>query len=170
MTAATLPTVVAADASEENPWARGWRRLRRRKGAMMGLAIVVVFVLLAVFAPLVVPYDPIATSWSAVRKPPSWAHWLGTDEVGRDVLSRVIWGARASLLAGVIPVAIALAASVWPRVRRTKIGVAVTPMAIMALDRLGPRKAASAIARIRNGTASMASTMRDSTASIQPPA
>jgi len=90
MTAATLPTVVAADASEENPWARGWRRLRRRKGAMVGLAIVVVFVLLAVFAPLVVPYDPIATSWSAVRKPPSWAHWLGTDEVGRDVLSRVI--------------------------------------------------------------------------------
>jgi len=108
MTAATLPTVVAADASEENPWARGWRRLRRRKGAMVGLAIVVVFVLLAVFAPLVVPYDPIATSWSAVRKPPSWAHWLGTDEVGRDVLSRVIWGARASLTAGLVSVGIAL--------------------------------------------------------------
>ena len=112
MTAATLPTVVAADASEENPWARGWRRLRRRTGAMVGLAIVVMFVLLAVFAPLVVPYDPIATSWSAVRKPPSWAHWLGTDEVGRDVLSRVIWGARASLLAGVVSVLISLSIGV----------------------------------------------------------
>ena len=49
-------------------------------------------------------YDPIATSWSAVRKAPSAAHWFGTDEIGRDVLSRVVWGARASLLAGVVSV------------------------------------------------------------------
>ena len=75
---------------------------------MAGLAVVALFVLVAVFAPLVAPYDPIATSWSAVRKPPSWAHWLGTDEVGRDVLSRVIWGARASLSAGLVSVGIAL--------------------------------------------------------------
>jgi len=108
MTAATLPTIMAADATEENPWARAWRRLKRRKGAMVGLVIVTLFVLLAVFAPLIVPYDPIATSWSAVRKPPSWAHWLGTDEVGRDILSRVIWGARASLSAGLVSVGIAL--------------------------------------------------------------
>jgi peptide/nickel transport system permease protein len=112
MTATTLPDVVVADASEENPWARAWRRLKRRKGAMVGLAIVVLFVLLAVFAPLVAPYDPIATSWSAVRKPPSWAHWLGTDEVGRDVLSRIIWGARASLSAGLVSVGIALGVGV----------------------------------------------------------
>ena len=75
---------------------------------MAGLVVVVLFVLVAVFAPLVAPYDPIATSWSAVRKPPSWAHWLGTDEVGRDVLSRIIWGARASLSAGLVSVGIAL--------------------------------------------------------------
>ena len=48
------------------------------------------------------PYDPAATSWSLIRKAPSWAHWMGTDENGRDVLARVIWGARASLLAGVV--------------------------------------------------------------------
>ena len=102
----------AADATEENPWARAWRRLKRRKGAMVGLVVVVLFVLLAVFAPLIAPYDPIATSWSAVRKPPSWAHWLGTDEVGRDVLSRVIWGARASLSAGLVSVGIALGVGV----------------------------------------------------------
>ena len=54
---------------------------------MVGLVVVALFVLVAVFAPLIAPYDPMATSWSAVRKPPSWAHWLGTDEVGRDVLS-----------------------------------------------------------------------------------
>lgn len=108
MTAATLPTTAAVAASEENPWARAWRRLRRRKGAMVGLAIVAVFIVVAVFAPLIAPYDPIATSWSAVRKAPSWAHWLGTDEVGRDILSRIIFGARASLSAGVVSVGIAV--------------------------------------------------------------
>ena len=112
MTASTLPDIAAADASEENPWARAWRRLKRRKGAMAGLVVVALFVLVAVFAPLVAPYDPIATSWSAVRKPPSWEHWLGTDEVGRDVLSRIIWGARASLSAGLVSVGIALGVGV----------------------------------------------------------
>jgi len=95
-------------AREESPAARAWRRLKRRKGAMAGLAVVVVFVLLAVLAPLIAPYDPTATSFSQVRKPPSWIHWMGTDEVGRDVLSRVIFGARASLSAGLVSVGIAL--------------------------------------------------------------
>ena len=108
MTATALPDVTVADATEENPWARAWRRLKRRKGAMVGLVIVALLVVVAVFAPWVAPYDPIATSWSLVRKPPSWSHWLGTDEVGRDVLSRVIWGARASLTAGLVSVGIAL--------------------------------------------------------------
>ena len=112
MTVTALPDVAVADASEENPWARAWRRLKRRKGAMVGLVVVALFVLLAVFAPLVAPYDPIATSWSPVRKPPSWAHWLGTDEVGRDVLSRIIFGARASLSAGLVSVGIALGVGV----------------------------------------------------------
>src|SRR5581483_2920520 len=66
------------------------------------------FVLIAIFAPMVAPYSPIATDWGAVRKPPSLAHWFGTDEIGRDVLARVIWGARASLLAGVVSVCISL--------------------------------------------------------------
>jgi peptide/nickel transport system permease protein len=97
----------AQSAREENPWARAWRRLRRRKGALLGLAVVVLFIVLALLAPWVAPYDPIATSWSLVRKAPSWAHWFGTDEVGRDVLSRIIWGARASLGAGLVSVGIA---------------------------------------------------------------
>jgi peptide/nickel transport system permease protein len=67
---------------------------------------------LAVFAAYVAPYDPIATDWGSIRKAPSAAHWFGTDENGRDILSRVIWGARASLLAGVISVSIALAIGV----------------------------------------------------------
>jgi peptide/nickel transport system permease protein len=97
---------------EENPWARAWRRLRRRKGAMVALFVVVFLIAIAVFAPLVAPYDPTLTSFTTVRKPPTWAHWFGTDEVGRDVLSRVIWGARASLSAGLVSVGIAVGAGV----------------------------------------------------------
>jgi peptide/nickel transport system permease protein len=62
-----------------------------------------------VFAPWIAPQDPIATSWGAIRKAPSAEHWFGTDEIGRDVLSRVIWGTRASLLAGVVRVDLAAA-------------------------------------------------------------
>ena len=108
---------VLADAAPIAPRAmtpaqRALRRLLRRKGAMVGLAIVVFFVALALLAPWISPYDPLATSWSAVRKAPSAAHFFGTDEIGRDVLARVIWGARASLMAGVISVCISLALGV----------------------------------------------------------
>ena len=97
---------------EENPWARAWRRLRRRKGAMVALFVVVFLIAIAVLAPLVAPYNPTLTSFTQVRKPPTWEHWFGTDEVGRDVLSRVIWGARASLSAGLVSVGIAVGAGV----------------------------------------------------------
>jgi len=97
---------------ELSPGERALRRLVRRRGAMVGLAFVVFFVALAIFAAWIAPYDPLATSWSAVRKAPTAAHWFGTDEIGRDVLSRVIWGARASLLAGLVSVGISLAIGV----------------------------------------------------------
>ncbi|VIO71417.1 Glutathione transport system permease protein GsiD [Bradyrhizobium ivorense] len=113
MTDAALATVpLAAAETLESPARRAWRRLIRRKGAVLGLAVIAIFVLMAVFAALIVPYDPIATSWSLVRKAPSVQHWFGTDELGRDVLARVVFGARASLLAGVISVGIALAIGV----------------------------------------------------------
>jgi len=57
-------------------------------------------------APVLAPYDPTAQSWMAVRKPTSIAFWMGTDEAGRDILSRIVHGARASLLAGLTSVAI----------------------------------------------------------------
>ena len=93
---------------DAGPWLRAWRRLRRRRAAMLGLAVVLGFAVLALFAPWIAPQDPLATSWSAIRKAPSAAHWLGTDEIGRDVLSRVIWGSQASLLAGLSSVSISL--------------------------------------------------------------
>ena len=94
------------------PWRRALRRLRRRRAAMFGLVVVLGFVVLALCAPWIAPHDPIETSWSAIRKAPSAAHWFGTDEIGRDVLSRVVWGTQASLLAGVVSVSISLALGV----------------------------------------------------------
>jgi peptide/nickel transport system permease protein len=101
-------TAGAVPVREATPARRALRRLARRRGAMVGLALVVLFVLVALLAPWISPHDPLATSWSVVRRPPSREFWFGTDEIGRDVLSRVIWGARASLMAGVISVAIAI--------------------------------------------------------------
>ncbi|MDH5538769.1 MAG: ABC transporter permease [Rhizobacter sp.] len=102
--ATPMPTAPA----RAGPWRRAWRRLRRRRAAMIGLVIVLGFIAMALLAPWIAPYDPIATSWSAIRKAPSAAHWFGTDDIGRDVLSRVVWGTQASLLAGVVSVSISL--------------------------------------------------------------
>jgi len=99
---------LVVELGEESPGARAWRRLLRRKSAVLGLVIIVVLVLVALLAPLIAPYDPAQQGWTAIRKPPSAQHWLGTDESGRDLLSRVIYGARASLLAGVVSISIAL--------------------------------------------------------------
>jgi peptide/nickel transport system permease protein len=98
--------------SAETPTARAMRRLLRRKGAVFGLFVIALLVALAVLAPLLSPYDPNAQTWTAVRQAPSALHWFGTDDVGRDVLARVIYGARASLMAGIISVAIAIAIGV----------------------------------------------------------
>jgi peptide/nickel transport system permease protein len=90
----------------------GLRRFAANRQALLGAAVVLFFVIVAVLAPLLAPFDPTGTNWGAVRQPPSALHWMGTDELGRDVLSRLIWGARASLLAGVVSVAIGIAAGV----------------------------------------------------------
>ena len=82
-------------------------RFLGRPAAVAGLVVLAAFVLVAALAPVIAPYDPVATSWTAIRKAPSWAHWMGTDQNGRDVLSRVVFGARSSLLAGVVSVLIA---------------------------------------------------------------
>lgn len=87
---------------------RVWKKLRSNKSAALGFILVLFFVGIAILAPLLPIADPAGTSWSAIRKAPSAAYWLGTDELGRDILSRMIWGAQASLLAGVVSVAIAV--------------------------------------------------------------
>src|SRR3954471_15318623 len=103
-----VPSTSAGLPAPAGPWQRAWQRLKKRRTALLGLAVVLGFVALAVFSPWIAPQDPLATSWGALRKAPSAEHWFGTDEIGRDVLSRVIWGTRASLLAGVVSVSLSL--------------------------------------------------------------
>jgi peptide/nickel transport system permease protein len=85
-----------------------WRRLARRPPAVVGTVVVLAFVIVALAAPWLAPADPNATSWSTIRKAPSWAHPFGTDDLGRDNLSRVIWGARISMQAGVLSILFAI--------------------------------------------------------------
>ena len=87
-------------------------RLRRRPLAVAGMVVASLFVLMAVFAPLIAPYDPSATNFSAVLQGPSAAHLMGTDDRGRDVFSRIVFGARASLEAGVLATLLALVVAV----------------------------------------------------------
>jgi peptide/nickel transport system permease protein len=100
----TTASVTALPARGESPGRRAIRRFVRHRLALVGFIVVVAFVLVAALAPWIAPFDPIETSWSRIRKPPSELYWFGTDENGRDVMSRLIWGARASLMAGVISV------------------------------------------------------------------
>jgi peptide/nickel transport system permease protein len=104
----TTATFAAAARPEIGRGRQALRRLLRRRSAIFGAVVVLFFIAIAALAPLLAPYDPVATNWLAVRKPPSALHWLGTDEIGRDELSRMIWGARASLLAGVVSVCISV--------------------------------------------------------------
>lgn len=88
---------------------RSWAaKLLRKPGAVAGVVIVLVAVLTAILAPWIAPHPPTKIYYEAVQAPPSWQHPFGTDQLGRDVLSRVIYGARISMTVGVIVVAIGL--------------------------------------------------------------
>jgi peptide/nickel transport system permease protein len=88
--------------------ARIFRKLLRKPFALIGFVIVTTLVLAAVFADFVAPHDPLRPDFGAILQAPSATYWLGTDEIGRDVLSRLIYGARASLQAGLIAVILAV--------------------------------------------------------------
>ena len=87
---------------------RAVKRFLASPPAVIALIVIIAFIIIAVFAPVIAPFDPAATDFTATRQAPGERYVLGTDEIGRDVLSRVIFGARASLVAGVISVVIAL--------------------------------------------------------------
>lgn len=80
----------------------GWKRLRNNPAAMLGAIIIVGLVLVAIFAPWIAPYSPIEQSVRNRFQPPSSVHWFGTDELGRDIFSRIVYGSRISLAVGVL--------------------------------------------------------------------
>jgi len=84
---------------------RAWRQVRRNRSALAGLIVVCILVLSAIFAPWLAPYDPYQVSLDNRLQPPGGAHILGTDELGRDILSRLFFGARVSLWVGIVTVA-----------------------------------------------------------------
>jgi peptide/nickel transport system permease protein len=91
---------------------RWWRRFARNRGAVFGLAVFLVIVFMALFAPVLAPYDPLAQGVGPANQGPTWAHWAGTDSFGRDMLSRIIYGARIALAVGIVSVVIALVVGV----------------------------------------------------------
>lgn len=86
---------------------QAWRFLRANPVALVGLALVIAWVLISLLAPLIAPYGPLEQKIVQRLKPPSAAHWFGTDQLGRDVLTRVLYGGRLSLPAGLSVVLIA---------------------------------------------------------------
>lgn len=85
---------------ERNLWTDAWGRLSHNLFAMFGLVLLVFIVLIAVFASQIAPFDPNLADYTATMKGPSRDHWLGTDNFGRDILSRIIFGAQISLRLG----------------------------------------------------------------------
>ena len=87
---------------------RLWRRFARNRGAVFGLAVFLGIVLMAVFAGVLAPYDPLAQGVGPSNEAPSRAHWAGTDSFGRDMLSRIIHGSRIALAVGIVSVLLAM--------------------------------------------------------------
>jgi peptide/nickel transport system permease protein len=169
----TAPTTPAAERQELDqalaaipPRARRGRRLTRRfirhRPAVAGLVVAVVFVLAALLAPLLAPADPADTDFTQTLRPPSADHWLGTDELGRDQLTRVLYGLRVSLQVGLLAVGLAMAIAlplgltagyfrrVWdPVVSRLTDTVLAFPFILIAVGLaaiLGPSLRGAAIA------------------------
>jgi len=102
------PTLPTHPRQAPSPWAAARRRFLRSQTGLLGAAVLLVVTLAAIFAGQVSPYSPVRQDFRIERQPPSAQHLMGTDEFGRDVFSRVIWGAQASLQAGAVAASIAL--------------------------------------------------------------
>jgi peptide/nickel transport system permease protein len=87
-------------------WVESLRRLKKDKTAVSGLMMVILFFLVSFFAPLIAPYDPGEINVKEILMPPNTQHFMGTDQLGRDILSRVIWGSRISLKVGFVAIGI----------------------------------------------------------------
>ena len=109
MTLPQNPIVEQAASKQRSYWGSVWYRFRYEPVTVFFGCVVLAIILATIFAPLLAPFDPYKESIIGRLKPMGWkGHLLGTDELGRDLLSRLIYGGRVSLLMGVVPVAIAV--------------------------------------------------------------
>lgn len=101
MTSATT-TVTSSQVQHRSVWQAFWYRLRRNRRAMVALGFIIFEILVAIFAPWIAPYEPDKSDYDALWSPPTAEHWMGTDDLGRDVLSRLIYGGRVSISVGIL--------------------------------------------------------------------
>jgi peptide/nickel transport system permease protein len=97
---------------KSSEYGRLWRRFRRNKGAVFGLGVFVAIVVMALGADFIAPYDPLEQNYARIMEGPSVDHWLGTDSFGRDMLGRIIYGARIALIVGILAVLLAMVVGV----------------------------------------------------------
>ena len=108
MTTSPTPMILVEERASRGLWGDAFVRLRRNKPAIVGVVCIILFVVVALFAPVLAPFDPNKTGLGPSFAPPSREHLAGLDKLGRDELSRVIYGARISLFVGIISVTIGL--------------------------------------------------------------
>ena len=109
-TSSATVSVVKATQASQNISVMFVRKLLQQKLAWIGLLICVAVILAAIFAEVLAPYDPSESHYEAILSAPSAQFWLGTDEIGRDILSRVIYGARVSIQVALVSIALAIVA------------------------------------------------------------
>jgi len=108
MSAIPLSTIDTAEEAPVNLWRDAWHRLRRNKLAIFGLIVIVILAFTAIFGPALTPYDYLSQDLASRNAPPSLAHFFGTDDLGRDVFSRIVFGTRTAFLVAVIVTFIAV--------------------------------------------------------------
>jgi peptide/nickel transport system permease protein len=128
------PGALTAPGAARSLWRDAARRLAHDKGAMAGLIVVVLLIVVAFAAPHITPYPPNDQSFRIKLKPPSAAHFFGTDEFGRDIFSRVLVGTRVALWVGIVPVAVALVAGVAAGLIAGYYGGAIDSITMRVID------------------------------------
>ncbi len=118
VTSVSPPNVEITDSLARQPYTRlhraylFWLRFSRNKGAVFGLLVFLLIVFTSIFAEQLVPHDPMEQDYTVLMQPPSSEHWLGTDSLGRDILSRIIFGSRIALIVGIMAVLLAMVVGV----------------------------------------------------------
>ena len=100
------PELDKSDVKRRSQLQEVWRRFKKNRRAVVGLVMLVILIIVALFAPFLTPYDPLETNYLNRFQSPNGSHWFGTDELGRDILTRVMYGTRISLTVGLIAVTI----------------------------------------------------------------